>query len=96
MKPTKYDKGKAPFTWIAPFRFVLGDVAKVFATSKYAHKKDNWKYVENGEQRYVDAALRHLLAYADDEKTDPESGFSHLVHVICNCLMADMRRRLKR
>lgn len=96
MKATKEDKGKPPFSWIAPFRQVLADVAIVFATSKYAHKKDNWKHVPNGEKRYVDAALRHLLAYADDEKADPESGYSHLVHVICNCLMADMRRRLKK
>ncbi len=35
--------------------------------------------------RYVGALLRHLFAWLGGEKTDPETGFSHLWHALC-CL----------
>nr|WP_244982022.1 dATP/dGTP diphosphohydrolase domain-containing protein [Corallococcus exercitus] len=39
----------------------------------------NWR-------RYVGAALRHTLAFARGEDTDPETGLSHLAHTAA-CLM---------
>jgi hypothetical protein len=38
---------------------------------------------------YYDAALRHLMAWFDGETIDPESGLSHLAHVMacCNILL---------
>ena len=47
--------------------------------------KDNWKYVENGKERYFNAAMRHLTAWWEGEKKDPETGESHLAHTVC-CL----------
>lgn len=94
-KGVKHDKEKAPLSWLGPFRFTLSNVAKIFAghgLRKYS--KDNWKYVENGEIRYIDAALRHIFAYTDEEVLDPDSGQNHLEHAICNLLMARERRRM--
>jgi hypothetical protein len=64
----------------------LMDVSHVltFGMNKYA--KDNWKHVENAQDRYLSAAYRHLLAYQGGEINDPESGLPHLAHASC-CLM---------
>lgn len=61
-------------------------VARVltFGASKYS--RDNWALVENAEERYMDAALRHINAYRRGEPVDTETGESHLAHAIC-CLM---------
>lgn len=64
----------------------LDEVLEVleFGAKKYA--VDNWQKVEDAETRYYDAAHRHLAAYWNGEKTDPESKRHHLAHAIC-CAM---------
>lgn len=52
-----------------------------FGAAKYA--ENNWQYVKNGRQRYYDALMRHIEAWWSGEKTDPESGLSHLAHAGC-------------
>lgn len=63
----------------------LIEIIKVleFGAKKYA--KDNWKLVKP-HSRYLDAALRHIYAYQMGEKTDEETGLSHLSHA-ATCLM---------
>ena len=80
----KFDAGKVDYT-LVPWDG-LEEVVKVleFGARKYA--RDNWKHVEGGEQRYQAAALRHLIAYSQGEKVDPETGLSHLAHAGC-CLL---------
>lgn len=47
------------------------------------HDPENWKNVEI--ERYIDATLRHLLAYVDNNNSlDEESGLPHLWHCACN------------
>lgn len=60
------------------------DIVKVlnFGANKYAD--NNWQIVENAEERYYAALLRHLSAWRQGEKVDPESGLSHLAHILCN------------
>lgn len=45
----------------------------------------NWKKVENKEERYQDARSRHFLK-SFYEKYDDESKVSHLAHEAWNCL----------
>lgn len=33
--------------------------------------------------RLIDAAMRHLAAFADGEDNDPETGMSHIAHLRC-------------
>ena len=78
----KADAGKARLT-LVPFQIVY-DIARVreHGTMKYGDPA-NWKQVE--PQRYVDALLRHTLAFAEDmHSTDQESGLPHLWHAACN------------
>ncbi len=55
-----------------------------FGSKKYAD--NNWQKVPNARTRYYDAAIRHIDAWWNGEKSDSETGLHHLAHAIC-CLM---------
>ena len=80
----KYDNDK--LRWSLLPLGALQDVVKVleFGAKKYA--PDNWKYVDQAEERYWNAAMRHIIAYKLESPTDSETGLSHLAHAIC-CLL---------
>jgi hypothetical protein len=85
----KFDDAKIRVELIDP-NFILG-ISKIltFGAKKYA--ANNWKKgsTDEDQQRYLGAALRHLLAYMDGQKIDPESGESHLYHLGCNLMFLD-------
>lgn len=83
-KGIKYDSSKIRYSLI-PLD-ALQETVKVleFGAKKYA--PDNWKYVDDAQARYWDAAMRHIVAYKLEDKTDSETGLSHLAHAIC-CLL---------
>jgi hypothetical protein len=77
----KLDQGKREWhllPWEAAEQVV--DVL-MFGAKKYA--PDNWRHVENAQTRYLNAAIRHLLAWKRGEAHDPESGLHHLAHAAC-------------
>ena len=80
----KFDKDKPKWN-LLPWSEVE-DVVKVltFGAKKYA--PDNWKFVDDADNRYMDAAMRHLVAYQQGEGYDPESGEHHVAHAMC-CLL---------
>jgi hypothetical protein len=61
---------------------LLADVL-TFGAKKYA--PGNWAKVENGKERYIAAALRHINAHRSGEWNDDETGLPHLSHAMC-CL----------
>lgn len=82
----KFDGKKVPVAdFLLDFAPEIMEVAKVwkFGADKYA--KSNWKKVENGKERYMNALFRHLLQ-SEIEPTDSESGMLHLVHAVFNAL----------
>ena len=78
----KFDSGKPPIALIS--RVALEEEARVMAYGEKKYGTHNWR---NGMDysRLLDASLRHILAYADGEDKDPETGLSHLAHARC-CL----------
>lgn len=78
----KYDGGKLQYSLIPPVATAALAEVLTFGAQKYA--PNSWQTVEDGERRYLDALMRHLEAYRDGEEIDPESGLSHLKHLICN------------
>lgn len=80
----KFDVGKLDYT-LVPFD-ALDEIVEVLGVGAKKYARDNWKHVPNAEQRYQAAAFRHLTAYAKGERTDPETGLSHLAHAGC-CLL---------
>ena len=80
----KYDTGKPRiYEMIEDFKEPLMEVAKVweFGADKYA--KHNWAYVDNAEDRYSNALLRHML---EGDTRDDESGLLHASHVAWNAI----------
>lgn len=78
----KADAGKPKLRFV-PWE-IVNDIAYVreYGVKKY-HSVDSWTDVE--PERYVDALLRHTLAFAQDPAgDDEESGMPHLWHVACN------------
>ena len=80
----KFDKGKPRWS-LLPFRELKNGV-EILTFGAEKKKKNNWQKVDNATERYSDAALRHLTSWLSGEKKDPESGKSHLAHVVCNIL----------
>lgn len=87
----KYDNGK-PRWGLLPWT-ELEDVVNVLTKGSVKYADENWKGVDDFENRYFDALQRHLVAYRqakehkdDSLKLDNESGYTHLAHVICNAL----------
>ncbi len=61
----------------------LHDMARVreFGAAKYAA----WDWTKGRAwSEYVDAMLRHLVAFNAGEDCDPESGLPHMAHVMCS------------
>jgi len=61
----------------------VGEVG-TFGARKYTD--DGWVEVENGQARYTDALLRHLMSESRGEKLDPDSGLRHAAQVAWNAL----------
>jgi len=78
----KFDGGKPPLSLIS--RYALEEEAKVLAFGAQKYGTHNWRQ-GMGFSRLVDAALRHVYAFADGHDKDEETGLSHLAHARC-CL----------
>jgi hypothetical protein len=89
----KYDGGKLDWT-LLPFE-ALEEVVKVlqFGVEKYA--RDNWRIVDDAENRYERAGFRHRVARLQGEETDPESGCDHLAHEAA-CLLFQLALKKNR
>lgn len=89
---TKHDHGKPILGAVPPHAELAVGRVLTFGSNKYA--RGNWDKVEDHENRYMDAALRHLNAHRRGELTDSESGESHLAHAACCILfMLDKQER---
>lgn len=80
----KYDDGKARFDLIEPE--FEEDIANVLTMGANKYAQNSWQHVEDGKNRYYAALRRHLNAWRKGEKTDQESGMSHLAHAACNVM----------
>lgn len=78
----KHD-GEKPDYSLMPFG-ALDEVVKVLTYGAKKYDRFNWRFVER--HRYEAAALRHISAYQQGEKFDPETGINHLAHAMCSLL----------
>jgi len=88
----KYDGGKPRMDLLPPNAIM--EVAKVlsFGAEKYA--PENWRKLEDLQNRYTGASLRHVFAHMDKERLDKETHLSHLAHAIC-CLLFKLEIELE-
>jgi hypothetical protein len=78
----KFDTGKLRWD-LLPIDCVE-DAVKILTFGAEKYSANNWQNIEDGENRYFAALMRHLSASRQGEKIDPESGLSHLSHAMCN------------
>jgi len=88
----KYDGGK-PKMYLLPPKAIV-EVSKVLTYGAEKYNEDNWRKLENLQNRYSGGALRHIFAHLDGEYVDEETGCSHLAHAIC-CLMFKLEEELE-
>lgn len=87
MSGVKYDQGKIRAALVlGDFSLALTEVCKVgtFGANKY--EPGGWLKVENAQERYEDALLRHWLQARGANIADPESNCLHLAHAAWNAL----------
>jgi len=77
----KFDGGKPKLSLIPPEALMALGRVLTMGAEKYGAR--NWEQGLEAD-RLIDAMLRHLVAWQFGEGTDPESGESHLAHVLCN------------
>lgn len=82
----KHDDGKSRVDLIDPqFTINMGHVM-AYGAKKYA--EGSWKTgVANPIPRYLAATMRHILAFANGQLTDEESGLPTLSHAACSLMM---------
>lgn len=80
---TKHDGGK-PKIHLIPFG-PLKALAKLYEIGCSKYGFENWKGGFD-DNRLWDAAQRHLWAWKEGQKKDPETGMSHLVHAAWNVI----------
>lgn len=82
----KYDTDKPRLAeMIIDFKEPLLELCKVWEFGANKYSKSNWKFVDNGKDRYTNAMLRHLVQ-EDDSLVDDESGLLHASHIAFNAL----------
>lgn len=77
----KMDSGKTlPWLCISGFANALEKVAEVTTIGATKYSPNGWAKVENGSERYMEAAGRHLLALAKGEVFDDGVGGTGCMH----------------
>jgi len=80
----KFDSEKPDYSLLPPN--ALEDVVKVLTIGAKKYDRDNWKKLDDLDNRYFAAAQRHMWALRKGEIYDDETGIHHAAHAIC-CLM---------
>lgn len=70
---------------VIDFGDAMLELSKVWSFGADKYDKSNWKFVENGKDRYTNALLRHLIAEGENQYDD-ESKLLHATHVAWNAL----------
>ena len=84
---SKLDQGK-PLPWlcIAGFARALAAVADVTTKGARKYTPNGWAYVLGGEERYMEAFSRHMLALGKGERFDLDTGCLHKAQMAWNIL----------
>ena len=91
---TKLDTGKPKLAdMLICFKDVLPELCKIYEFGVNKYGEGNWKLVENGEQRFKNALIRHFVS---NTEFDEETGCLESAHIAYNALMVlwfELQRR---
>lgn len=94
----KLDNGKLqPWLFFSGFANALEEVAKVTTVGAKKYTRNGWVSVENGQERYMEAAMRHLLEYGQGKELDDGAGGTNCLHLaqVCWNLLATLELQLR-
>jgi hypothetical protein len=90
----KDTKGKIKLNLVPPRAYEQIAKVREFGNNKYGSA---WGWLEAcKESDFIEAAKRHLNAYAKGEITDPESGLDHLDHALTSLAMASELKEINK
>ena len=92
MTGLKFDSEKPRMDLLPPK--AISEVAKVLGFGAEKYGPENWRLLENLQDRYTAGALRHIFAHMDGEELDPETNLSHVTHAMC-CLLFKLEIELE-
>ena len=87
----KFDQEK-PMLYLLPPKSLI-EIGKVLTHGAEKYGPENWRKVDDLQNRYTSAALRHIVAHMEGEKYDEETDLSHLAHAMC-CLLFKLEDEL--
>lgn len=83
----KLDQGKNRLGLVLfGFARALQAVGRVGTYGAQKYSDNGWMQVPDGEARYTDAMLRHLMSEAQGEEIDPTTGIMHAAQTCWNAL----------
>ena len=88
----KYDSAKPRMNLLPPKAII--EVSKVLTFGAEKYDAENWRKLDDLQNRYTAGALRHIFAHMDGEQLDPETKLSHLAHALC-CLLFKLEIELE-
>ena len=88
----KYDSEKPKMNLLPPKAIV--EISKVLTFGAAKYDAENWRKLDDLQNRYTAGALRHIFAHMDGEQLDPETKLSHLAHAMC-CLLFKLEIELE-
>ena len=88
----KYDSEKPKMNLLPPKAIV--EVSKVLTFGAAKYDAENWRKLDDLQNRYTAGALRHIFSHMDGEELDPETNLSHLAHAMC-CLLFKLEIELE-
>jgi Domain of unknown function (DUF5664) len=89
-KALRYNEGKLRWS-LVDFK-CLEETVRVLEIGADKYDLHNWKKGSPITQ-LSESLLRHMFAFMSGEDKDPESGRSHIGHVICNAMFIDYMMR---
>lgn len=91
----KLDFGKLRYGLILKsMRNAIKAVVEVAEFGAKKYKEESWLEVPNGEERYMEAELRHLYK-SFDEELDQDSNLDHLAHLAW-CALARLELKIRK
>lgn len=81
--PKEHKNRKVPLDLVPPC--AIFEMARAFGYGADKYGRQNWIDERAYYSVYYAAMMRHLLTWFDSEEIDPESGVSHLAHIMANC-----------
>jgi hypothetical protein len=84
-KALRYNEGKPDWTLLDYPSLLPAVRVMEYGLTKYG--RENWQLPCDTPRQHIQSAMRHLLALANGEEIDAESGCEHSGHIISNMMM---------